>query len=64
MPYWKTLFYSTLICGQDRQIRLWRKVTKRFEEQLDIRSLVKVRTNLALLLRVLFNDEQMILFRH
>ncbi len=40
------------------------KVTERFEEQLDIRSLVKVRTNLALLTRILFSDEQLLLFRH
>ena len=40
-----------------------RKVTKRFEETLDIRSFMRVRTNLALLLRLLFTDEQIMLFR-
>ena len=60
---WKSLFYFPLICGPDRELRLMRKVTKRFEEQLDIRSFVRVRTNLALLLRLLFTDEQIMLFR-
>ena len=60
---WKSLFYFPLICGPDRELRLMRKVTKRFEEQLDIRSFVRVRTNLALLVRLLFNDEQIMLFR-
>ncbi len=41
-----------------------KKVTERFDEQLDIRSLARVRTNLALLLRILFSDEQLLLFRH
>jgi len=40
------------------------KVSNRFNEQLDIRSLVKVRTNLALLLRLLLTDKQLLLFRH
>ena len=45
-------------------MRLMEKVKSRFEEQLDIRSFVRVRTNLALLLRLLLTDEQLLLFRH
>jgi len=64
VPYWKSLCYFASLCGQDREMRLMKKVTERFEEQLDIRSFVRVRTNLALLIRVLLSDQQMLLFRH
>ena len=63
MPYWKSLSHSSWFCKVDRQTRLMNKVSKRFEKKLDIRSLVKVRTNLALLIRMLLSDEQMLLFR-
>jgi len=29
---WKSLFYFPIICGPDKELRLMRKVTKRFEE--------------------------------
>ena len=45
-------------------MRMMERVTEKFESQLDIRSLTKVRTNFAALLRVLFSDEQLLLFRH
>ena len=60
----KTLCYFSFICGTDRSQNLMRKINKRFHEQLDVRSFVRVRTNLALLLRLLFTDQQLILYRH
>ena len=63
VPMWKSLFYFPVICGPDRELRLMKKVNKRYNNQLDIRSFVRVRTNLALLMRLLFSDEQKMLFR-
>ena len=39
------------------------KISARFEETLDIRSFVSVRTNLAILLSLLMSKEQMILYQ-
>ena len=44
--------------------RLLKKVSSRFEDMLDIRSLVDIHTNLALLLPLLLTDEQALLFKH
>ena len=63
-PFWKSLCYFRSLCKQDKQIRLMERVAQRFEEQLDVRSFVRVRTNLALLQRVFFSDQQLMLFRH
>ena len=59
----KSLFYIPFICGPDRELRQMKKVNKHFEDQLDIRSFVRVRTNLKILLGLLYSDEQIMLFR-
>ena len=44
-------------------MRLREKITKRFDDSLDIRSFVSVQTNLAILLNLLLTKEQMLLFK-
>ena len=44
-------------------MRLREKISKRFEDTLDIRSFVSVQTNFAILLNLLLTNEQMLLFR-
>ena len=39
------------------------KIIQRFEETLDIRSFVSVRTNLAILLSLLMSKEQILLYQ-
>ena len=45
------------ICKNDKEVRIMKKVNARFEDQLDIRSLVRVRTNLALILSLVLTEE-------
>ena len=40
------------------------RVTERFDQSLDVRNFVRVHTNLHLLLKVLFSDQQLLLFKH
>ena len=40
------------------------RVTTRFDQSLDVRNFVRVRQNLHLLLKVLFSDQQLLLFKH
>ena len=44
-------------------MRLREKITQRFEDTLDIRSFVSVRTNFATLISLLLTKEQMLLFK-
>ena len=43
---------------------LQKKSFEYYQSQLDIRSLVSTHTNLALLLKLLFKKEEMLLFLH
>ena len=43
---------------------LQKKSFEYYQSQLDIRSLVSTNTNLALLLKLLFKKEEMLLFLH
>ena len=52
------------LCKKSKRQKLQEKALSRFEDQLDIRSFVKVYTNLALLLPLLFTREQRTLFEH
>ena len=45
-------------------MKLHSKIIKSFEDHLDIRSFVSMHNNLALLLKILFSKEQLILFKH
>ena len=45
-------------------MRLRKKAAARFEDNLDIRNLTAVHTNLALILDLLLTKEQKILFSH
>ena len=40
------------------------KINHRFDRSLDIRSFVRMHTNLSLLLRLLLDKKQMLLYRH
>ena len=40
------------------------RVTTKYENQLDIRSLIKTRLNLILLLKLILSDQQQLLFKH
>ena len=41
-----------------------KKITERFEDQLDIRRFVSAQTNLALLLKIMLSNSQALLFKH
>ena len=45
-------------------MRLQEKQFNEFEQHLDIRNLVHVQTNLAILVRLLLNREQKLLFKY
>ena len=52
------------ISKNKKEMKLRKRTAARFEENLDIRSFVSVRTNLALLLSLLLTNEQLLLFQH
>ena len=58
------LLRSFIPCMKSKKVRLQEKVSSRFEDMLDIRSLVNLQTNLALLLPLLLTDEQALLFKY
>ena len=45
-------------------MRLRERTVAHFEENLDIRSLMRVNTNFSLALQLIFNKEQLLLFSH
>ena len=55
---------SFMPCMKSKKMRLQEKVSSRFEDMLDIRCLVSLHTNLALLLPLLLTDQQALLFKH
>ena len=63
VPFFESLCNSSLLCGKNREMRLRDKVVSRFDESLDIRSFVSVRTNLAILMSLLLKKEQLLLFK-
>ena len=58
----KSLCLSKCICRKSRSIRLKERAVERFESQLDIRSIVKARVDLSILVRSILNKEQLLLF--
>ena len=44
------------ICKKDKEARMRKKIIKRFDKTLDIRSFVAMYTNLSLLLKMLLTD--------
>ena len=56
--------FSGCICRKDRSYRLQRRAIDKFDSQLDIRSIVKTRIDLSILLGLLLSKEQLILFRN
>ena len=65
----KTQFVRSLtcrfscLCKKNREERMREKISEHFDDKLDIRSFVSVHTNLALLLSLLLNKEQLLLFK-
>ena len=59
-----SLCFSKCICKRERGMRLQAKAIEAFENQLDIRSIVKTRTDLSILLRSLLSKEQLLLFHN
>ena len=57
VPLFESLCHSSLLCGKNREMRLRERVAKRFDDSLDIRSFVSVRTNLAILMSLLLKKE-------
>ena len=62
VPFKESLFHFNLFCRKNREMRLREKIVQRFEDTLDIRSFVSVRTNLAILMSILLRKEQLLLF--
>ena len=56
VPLLKSLFFVKCICRANRSTRLLEQIEKRYEDSLDIRSLVKTRTNIALILKLLLSE--------
>ena len=63
VPFFESLCHCGLLCGKNREMRLREKVANRFDDSLDIRSFVSVRTNLAILMSLLLKKEQLLLFK-
>ena len=59
----KNLCYTRFFCKRDRGVLLQEKAIEHFEDQLDIRSIVKTRIDLSILLSLLLSKEQLLLFR-
>ena len=59
-----SLCYSGCLCKRERGMRLQEKAIEHFENQLDIRSIVKTRIDLSILLSLLLSKEQLLLFRN
>ena len=65
----KALFIRSLICHfsclckKSREERIREKISEHFDDKLDIRSFVSVHTNLALLLGLMLNKEQLLLLK-
>ena len=58
------LCFSKCLCRKSRGMRLQEKAIAQFEDSLDIRSIVKTRIDLSILLRSLLSKEQLVLFRN
>ena len=63
VSFFESLCHTGLLCGKNREVRLRKKVLSRFDESLDIRSFVSVRTNLAIMMNLLLKKEQLLLFK-
>ena len=59
-----SLCFSQCICKRERGMQLQKVAIERFEKQLDIRSIVKTRVDLSILLSLLLSKEQLLLFRN
>ena len=64
LSFLKSLLYFGFACRKDKQLQMKEKAMARFERPLDIRSFVSMYTNLSLLLKVIFTEQQAILFQH
>ena len=59
-----SLCYSKCLCRKKRRVRLQETAIKQFESNLDIRSIVKTRVDLFILLKALLSEQQLLLFRN
>ena len=59
-----SICFSSCLCRRERGMRLQEKAIGQFESHLDIRSIVKTRIDLSILIRSLLNKEQRVLFRN
>ena len=62
ISWMKSLCLSKCIFRKSRSIRLKEEAVERFESQLDIRSIVKARVDLSILVRSILSKEQLLLF--
>ena len=60
----KSLCYFKLFCKKDRELQYKRRAESLFEDNLDIRSFVKLQASLALMQSLFLTTEQALLFRH
>ena len=62
LSFTKSLLYCGSIFRKDKQQKIRENAMERFERPLDIRSFVSVYTDLALLVKLIFSDQQALLF--
>ena len=63
--HWLVNFcFIKCLCRKAYRMRLQERAIKQFEHSLDIRSIVKTRIDLSVLLRSLLSKEQLLLFRN
>ena len=55
--------HFSCLCKKSREERIREKISEHFDDKLDIRSFVSVHTNLALLLGLMLNKEQLLLLK-
>ena len=63
---WWTSLFSCIkcLCKPDRDMKMQERAVELFEMQLDIRSLVKTRIDLSILLTLLLSKQQQLLFKN
>ena len=65
MTHWLlNLCFVKCLCRKAYRMRLQERAIEQFENSLDIRSIVKTRIDLSILLRSLLSKEQLLLFRN
>ena len=52
------------MCGEDKHTRMLKRANNHIEESLDIRSFMRLQTRFTILVNLLLNDDQKVLFNY